>query len=74
MGFSSQIGQAYTLLCGTVTQVIIGDEEAEVTVEVAPGIEITSAVSRTDALQFRSAIGQSATALVESVDVMLAVE
>lgn len=63
---------AYNIFRGVVKQVNLNTEGAEVTVEIAPGIEITSVVNRDLARQLRQAIGQSACVVIEAIDVMLA--
>lgn len=59
---------------GTVKQVVTGAVNTEVTLEIAPGIEITSIITRASAEQLGLAEGKEAYAVIKSSDVMIAVD
>ena len=59
---------------GTIKQVIIGAVNAEVTLEIAPGIEITSIITKASAERLGLAEGKEAYAVIKSSDVMIAVD
>ena len=61
-------------LPGTVTDLKLGDLEAEVTIEVAPGLTLTATITRASAERLGLAVGQGARAVVKASDVMVAVE
>lgn len=64
----------YNIFRGVITQIDTTPEGAEVTVEIAPGIVITSMIAKTDVRKMQQGIGQAACAVIESVDVMLAID
>ncbi|NJK31111.1 MAG: TOBE domain-containing protein [Deltaproteobacteria bacterium] len=59
---------------GTVKQIVIGAVNAEVTIEIAPGIEITSVITKSSAESLGIAEGKEAYAIIKSSDVMTAVD
>ncbi|MBW4512413.1 MAG: molybdopterin-binding protein [Scytonematopsis contorta HA4267-MV1] len=65
---------ARNTISGTVKQIIPGAINTEVTVEVAPGIEMTGIITKTSAENLELSIGQKAYVLVKSSDVMIAVD
>lgn len=65
---------AYNIFKGEIKYVESNAEGTEVTIEIAPGIEITSSISDGSARQLRQAVGKNASAVIESVDVILAVD
>ena len=65
---------ARNVLKGTVKSVIIGAVNAEITIEVAPGVEVVSIITKTSAENMGLAEGKEAYAMVKSSDVMIAVE
>ena len=65
---------ARNTLKGTVKQVVMGAVNTEVTIEIAPGIEITSIITRVSADQLGLVEGKEAYAVIKSSDVMIAVD
>jgi len=61
-------------LKGTIKQVEIGAVNAEVTVEVAPGVQVVAIITKTSAEKLGLAAGKTAYAVVKASDVMLAVD
>lgn len=65
---------ARNIFKGTVKQVVMGAVNTEVILEIAPGIEVTSIITRTSAEQLGLAEGKVAYAVIKSSDVMIAVD
>lgn len=65
---------ARNTLKGTVKSVITGAVNDEVTVEVAPGVEVTAVITKTSAESLGLAVGKEVYAVVKSSDVMIAVD
>lgn len=65
---------ARNALKGIVKQVIVGTVNTEVTIEIAPGVAITSIITKTSAEQLGLAEGKEAYAVIKSSDVMIAVD
>ena len=65
---------ARNVLAGTVKEVIKGPVSTEVTITVAPGIEIVSVISSRSADALGLAQGRKAYALVKASSVMVAVD
>lgn len=65
---------ARNILKGTVKQLVTGAVNTEVTLEIAPGIEITSIITRASAEQLGLAEGKEAYAVIKSSNVMMAVD
>lgn len=65
---------ARNIFKGTVKQVVKGAVNTEVILEIAPGIEVTSIITRTSAEQLGLAEGKIAYAVIKSSDVMIAVD
>lgn len=61
-------------LKGTVKAVAIGAVNAEVVVEVSPGVEVVSIITKSSAERLNLAVGKEVYALVKSSDVMIAVK
>ena len=59
---------------GTIKQIVTGVVNSEVTIEIAPGIEVTSIITRTSAENLGLAEGKVAYAVIKSSDVMIAVD
>ena len=59
---------------GMVKQVVMGVVNAEVTIEIAPGVEITSIITKASAEELGLAEGKEAYALIKSSSVMIAVD
>lgn len=65
---------ARNILKGTVKQLVTGSVNTEVTLEIAPGIEITSIITKASAEQLGLAEGKEAYAIIKSSNVMIAVD
>ena len=59
---------------GKVTHVTFGPVSAEVTINVAPGIDIVSVISTTSAKELKLAVGTPAFAVIKASSVMVGVE
>ncbi len=65
---------ARNLLKGTVKQIVVGAVTAEITLEIAPGIELTSVITKGSVEHLGLAEGKEAYATIKSSDVMIAVD
>jgi molybdopterin-binding protein len=65
---------ARNIFKGTVKQVVTGAVNTEVILEIAPGVEFTSIITRTSAEQLGLDEGKVAYAVIKSSDVMIAVD
>jgi len=65
---------ARNTLKGTVKSISLGAVNAEVTLEIAPGFEITSVITKASAEHLGLAEGSTAYAVIKASDVMVAVE
>lgn len=65
---------ARNTLKGRVKQVVTGAVNTEVTVEVAPGIEITSVITKASAERLELMEGKNAYVVIKASDVMVAVD
>jgi len=65
---------ARNTLKGTVKQVIPGAVNTEVVVEIAPGVEVTSVITKASAESLGITEGKEVYAVIKSSDVMVAVE
>lgn len=65
---------ARNLLKGTVKQIVLGAVSAEVTLEIAPGIELTSVITKGSVERLGLQEGKEAYAAIKSSDVMIAVD
>ncbi|MBL1173985.1 TOBE domain-containing protein [Pantanalinema sp. GBBB05] len=65
---------ARNALKGTVKSVITGAVNDEVTVEVAPGVEVTAVITKTSAEGLGLAVGKEVYAVIKSSDVMIAID
>ncbi|WP_235620779.1 molybdopterin-binding protein [Halothece sp. PCC 7418] len=59
---------------GTVKNVNLGAVNAEITIEIAPGVEVVSVITKSSAERLQLAEGKEAYALIKSTDVAIAVE
>jgi len=65
---------AHNTFKGTVKKVVMGAVNAEVTIEIAPGAEMVSVITKSSAESLGLAEGKEAYALVKSTDVMVATD
>lgn len=65
---------ARNALKGKVTKVVPGAVNTEVTVEVAPGVEVVSIITKSSADTLGLTVGSDVYAVVKSSDVMIAVD
>lgn len=61
-------------LKGTVKKVIPGSVNTEITLEVAPGVEVVSIITKSSAERLDISEGKTAYAIVKASDVMMAVD
>jgi molybdopterin-binding protein len=59
---------------GKVTAVKLGPVSAEVTVNIAPGIDVVSVISATSAQNLELAVGKPAFAVIKASSVMIGVD
>ena len=59
---------------GKVTHLTLGPVSAEVTINVAPGIDIVSVISATSAKDLKLAVGAPAYAVIKASSVMVGVD
>ena len=59
---------------GTIKNIEIGAVNAEITLEIAPGVEIVSVITKSSAERLGLAEGKSAYALIKATDVAIAVD
>jgi len=65
---------ARNALKGTVKAVEMGAVNAEVTLEVAAGVEITAIITKASAEKLGLSVGKEAYAVVKASDVMVAID
>ena len=65
---------ARNTLKGKVKKVILGAVNAEVAIEVAPGIELVSIITRASAERLGLAEGKEAYAILKATDVLVATD
>ncbi len=61
-------------LRGTVKAMLVGDVNAEVTVEIAPGIDIVAVITRSSVERLGVVTGKTVCVAIKSSDVMIAIE
>lgn len=59
---------------GTVKQIVKGPVSAEITVSIAPGIDVVAVISTTSADNLGLAIGRPAQVLIKASSVLIGVE
>ena len=62
---------ARNMIPGTVKSVTLGQVAAEVVIEVAPGVEVTSVITKESAEKMGLKAGSKASALVKATSVMI---
>lgn len=65
---------ARNALKGTVKKVVVGSVNTEVTLEIAPGVEVTSIITKSSAENLKISEGKEVHAIIKSSDVILAVD
>ncbi|MBE9169375.1 TOBE domain-containing protein [Pleurocapsales cyanobacterium LEGE 06147] len=65
---------ARNLLKGKVKKIVFGAVNAEVTIEIAPGVEVTSIITKSSAENLGIKEGSDAYALIKASDVMVAID
>jgi molybdopterin-binding protein len=65
---------ARNILKGTVKTISVGAINTEVTLEIAPGIEVVSIITKASAERLGLAEGKEAYALLKASEVMIAVD
>lgn len=59
---------------GTVKSVTLGAVNAEIILEIAPGVEVVSIISKASAESLGIAVGKEAYAVVKASEVMIAID
>ncbi|NEP43973.1 MAG: transporter [Okeania sp. SIO2H7] len=59
---------------GTVKKVVVGEVNAEITLEIAPGVEIVSVITKSSAETLGVTEGKEAYAVIKSTDVIIATD
>jgi molybdopterin-binding protein len=65
---------ARNILKGRVTKIVQGAVNCEVTLEVAPGVEVVSIITKTSVQSLGLAEGKDAFAVIKASSVMIAIE
>ena len=65
---------ARNLIKGTVKQLTVGAVSSEVVIEISPGVEIVSIISKSSAETLGVEVGKEVYAVIKSTDVMVAIE
>jgi molybdopterin-binding protein len=65
---------ARNALKGTIKQITPGAVNAEVIVEVSPGVEVVSIITKASSEQLELAVGKEIYAVIKATNVMLAVD
>jgi molybdopterin-binding protein len=65
---------ARNILKGTVTKIVQGAVNCEITLEVAPGVEVVSIITKTSVQSLALAEGKEAFAVIKASSVIIAVE
>ncbi len=65
---------ARNALKGTVKSITPGAVNAEIVIEVAPGLEVTAVITKSSVERLGIAIGREAYAIIKSSDVLVAVD
>jgi len=61
-------------LKGTVKKIIPGVVNTEVTLEIAPGVEVVSIITKSSADQMHLSLGKEAYVVVKATDVMIGID
>jgi molybdopterin-binding protein len=61
-------------LAGKVTHITLGPVSAEVTINVAPGVDIVSVITAASAKELKLAVGMRAFAIIKASTVMVGVD
>ncbi|MEO1428775.1 MAG: molybdopterin-binding protein [Cyanobacteria bacterium J06633_8] len=59
---------------GTVKKIIPGIVSTEVTLEIAPGVEVVSVITKSSADQMHLSLGKEAYMVVKATDVMVSID
>ncbi|MGD1804934.1 TOBE domain-containing protein [Dapis sp. BLCC M126] len=59
---------------GTIKKVVTGAVDTEITLEIAPGVEIVSVITKTSAENLGLAEGKEAYAVIKASDIIVAVD
>ena len=65
---------ARNVLKGKVVKIVQGAVNCEITLEIAPGVEIVSIITKTSVESLGLAEGKTASAVIKASNVMIAVE
>ncbi|NMG19819.1 TOBE domain-containing protein [Brasilonema bromeliae] len=59
---------------GTVKEIVTGSVNDEITLEIAPGVEVTAVITKTSAESLGLKEGKEAYAIIKASDVMVSVD
>ncbi|MEH1906265.1 TOBE domain-containing protein [Nostoc sp.] len=65
---------ARNALKSTVKNIVVGSVNTEVTLEIAPGVEVTSIITKSSAESLKLTEGKQVYAIVKSSDVIIAID
>ena len=65
---------ARNVLKGRIMKIVDGAVNCEVTLEIAPGVEVVSIITRTSVQSLELAVGRDAFAVIKASSVMVAVQ
>ncbi len=65
---------ARNTLKATIKKVVIGAVNAEITLEIAPGVEVVSIITKTSAENLALTEGKAAYAVIKASDLLVAVD
>jgi molybdopterin-binding protein len=65
---------ARNILKGRITRIVDGAVNCEVTLEIAPGIQVVSIITKSSTQSLRLAVGGAAYAVIKASDVMIAID
>jgi molybdopterin-binding protein len=65
---------ARNILKGRITRILDGAVNCEITLEVAPGIQVVSIITKSSTESLGLAVGDAAYAVIKASDVMIAID
>jgi molybdopterin-binding protein len=65
---------ARNVLKGRITKIVDGTVNCEITLEIAPGVEVVAMITRTSVQSLELAVDRDAFAVIKASSVMVAVE
>lgn len=65
---------ARNCLKGTVKGLVVGVVNSEVSIEIAPGVEVTAVITKASSDRLGLALGKEVYAIIKASDVMIAID